>query len=93
MRIESSKGSVSNKSGNQKVPLPAVDDRFHVSIAWTLESPDQNMLDLTQENSKIGLGEVRTLHIDVKGMKVKIGNVVTNVELPEKVKVEKSMIV
>lgn len=79
------------KSARKKAPAP-IDDKFHVSIAWTLTPPDQAMLDLTQEIAKPRIQEVEKLHIDVGGIKVKIGNIVTRVELLDKAKVEASIL-
>lgn len=91
MKIDASQGPNPKKSGGDKAPVP-IDDKFHVSIAWTLTPPDQAMLDLTQEIAKTRIQEVEKVHIDVGGIKVKIGNIVTRVELLEKAKVEASIL-
>lgn len=50
-------------------------DAFHVSIAWSLTAPE----DMEVESG--GLGEVENVDIEVEEMKVKIGNVITTLEL------------
>jgi hypothetical protein len=56
-----------------------VDGRFHVSLAWRLTSPTQRMeealSDVVDERPGVGM------EINVKNLKVKIGNVVTSMEL------------
>lgn len=74
-----------------KSPVPAVDEKFHVSIAWKLTPPDQELLDMTSSTEKSEFFEVKKLHIEVREIKMKIGNVVTSVGLPEKVTIEKTL--
>jgi len=70
------------------IPLPAVDEKFHVSIAWTLTRPDQTITELAKEIGAANFSEVSSLHMEVKEIKVKIGNIITSVSLPEKVMME-----
>lgn len=50
-------------------------DAFHVSIAWTLTEPEDMEVELG------GLGEVGNVEVEVREVKVKIGNVITTLGL------------
>lgn len=74
-----------------RTSVPAADGKFHVSIAWMLTPPDKTTLKATKAVEELRFPEVRKLHIDVNEIKVKIGNIVTSVGLPEKAKIEKGL--
>jgi len=73
------------------IALPAVDEKFHVSIAWTLTRPDETTSKRMSEIAAVRFSEVKNLHIFVKEIKVKIGNIITSVELSEKALLEKGI--
>ncbi|KAI1809773.1 U6 snRNA phosphodiesterase Usb1 [Poronia punctata] len=76
-----------------------VNTAFHISIAWSFALPDSTLLRVTEEvfNSSSGSSsssssvnngrsmrdEVCAMRLRVDGVKVKIGNVVTNIPLPD----------
>ena len=68
-----------------------VSDAFHISIAWTLEQPSFELLARTKSLFADGFEDVKKISFDVEEMKVKVGNVVTNIPLPKKVVEEKAL--
>jgi hypothetical protein len=56
---------------------------FHISIAWTLEQPDQDLLDVTKSVATDQLKAAREVAVKVEEIKAKVGNVVTNIPLPK----------
>lgn len=59
-----------------------VGNAFHVSIAWTLDRPDEEAcLRAIESFGKKEFREARAWDIDVAGVKVKIGNVVSHISL------------
>lgn len=66
-------------------------DSFHISIAWTLLSPDQELIDATERLVSNELTKVKHIQIHIEEVKAKIGNVVTNVPLPVSVTEGKSL--
>ncbi|APA09655.1 hypothetical protein sscle_05g044250 [Sclerotinia sclerotiorum 1980 UF-70] len=56
---------------------------FHISIAWTLLPPGQELIEATERLTANELIRVQEIQIQTKEIKAKIGNVVTNVPLPE----------
>ncbi|KAF7911075.1 uncharacterized protein EAF01_002583 [Botrytis porri] len=59
-----------------------VSDAFHISIAWTLLPPDQELIEATERLTANELLKVKQIQIKTEEIKAKIGNVVTNVPLP-----------
>ncbi|TGO30606.1 hypothetical protein BPAE_0004g00630 [Botrytis paeoniae] len=57
-------------------------DAFHISIAWTLLPPDQELIEATERLTANELMKVKQIQIKTEEIKAKIGNVVTNVPLP-----------
>lgn len=57
-------------------------EAFHISIAWTLLPPDQELIEATERLMANELTEVKQIQIRTEEIKAKIGNVVTNVSLP-----------
>ena len=53
---------------------------FHISIAWTLESPSQQLLKATGITTHL-LEEAKKISFRVEEIKAKVGNVVTNIRL------------
>ncbi|ESZ97350.1 hypothetical protein SBOR_2280 [Sclerotinia borealis F-4128] len=56
-------------------------EAFHISIAWTLLPPDQELIDATERLTTNELMKVKQIQIKSGELKAKIGNVVTNVPL------------
>ncbi|KAF7960855.1 hypothetical protein EAE96_000527 [Botrytis aclada] len=56
-------------------------DAFHISIAWTLLPPDQELIEATERLTANELMKVKQIQIKTKEIKAKIGNIVTNVPL------------
>lgn len=61
-----------------------VSEAFHISIAWTLEPPSNNLLDTTGSISS-RFADANGILIRVGDIKVKVGNVVTSVRLQRNV--------
>lgn len=53
---------------------------FHISIAWTLEKPSEAQQRMIERSAR---DQLREIDIDFKCVKVKVGNVVTDVHLPK----------
>ncbi|KAH6692670.1 hypothetical protein F5X68DRAFT_201378 [Plectosphaerella plurivora] len=61
-----------------------IDNAFHISIAWTFRLPDEETCLASYRIFRSErFRELRRAKIDVNGVKVKIGNVVTHVALAE----------
>ncbi|KAL2135506.1 hypothetical protein VTI74DRAFT_8237 [Chaetomium olivicolor] len=62
-----------------------VGEAFHVSIAWSFAQPTEELNRLTEKVFVEGKAEktIAQLQVPVEGVKVKIGNVVTHVPLPQ----------
>jgi hypothetical protein len=54
---------------------------FHVSIAWTLETPSQKVLELTNSGLSDEFEEIRQTQVKIEEIKSKVGNVVTSLPL------------
>lgn len=77
--IESGGGGVESADGKD-----SVDEAFHVSIAWSFTEPTEEVQERTAAvfaRDEFQRGIVDGITIPVDGVKVKIGNVVTNVPL------------
>jgi len=60
-------------------------DFFHISIGWTLNRPDTKTVEATETVRKHRMFlEIQDIRITVKDVKVKIGNVVTSLDLAVK---------
>lgn len=62
-----------------------VSDAFHISIAWTLEPPSLDLLKATESTAKDQFQDVKKMLVKVEEVKAKVGNVVTNICLQNKV--------
>lgn len=56
-------------------------DAFHISIAWALEPPSNQMLDATRSLAMDQFEEVKKALLKVEDIKAKVGNVVTSIRL------------
>ncbi|CAG8958941.1 hypothetical protein HYFRA_00012938 [Hymenoscyphus fraxineus] len=54
---------------------------FHISIAWTLESPSQELKKVTGALVENHFKEMSSMEVDISEIKVKVGNVVTSLGL------------
>ena len=66
-------------------------DAFHISIAWTLTSPDSDLLKLTKTVATDHMKGLDQIQIEIGELKSKVGNVVTNIPLPKAVSVGKGL--
>jgi U6 snRNA phosphodiesterase len=66
-------------------------DAFHLSIAWTLTSPNSDLLELTKRMTTDHMKELEQIQIEIGELKSKVGNVVTNIPLPKAVSVGKGL--
>lgn len=57
---------------------------FHISIAWTLESPTPELKQLTRSLVEDNFKEISSMEINISEIKAKVGNVVTNLQLRTK---------
>jgi hypothetical protein len=73
------------------VDMQDVSDAFHISIAWTLTSPNPELLELTRVVATDHLTELDQIQVEIGEIKAKVGNVVTNVPLPKTVSVGKGL--
>ncbi|KAJ8066271.1 hypothetical protein OCU04_005351 [Sclerotinia nivalis] len=64
------------------IDMVDLSEAFHISIAWTLLPPDQELIEATERLTANELMEVQQIQVQTKEIKAKIGNVVTNVPLP-----------
>ncbi|KAI1656800.1 hypothetical protein F4813DRAFT_361911 [Daldinia decipiens] len=59
------------------------DDAFHISIAWSFVAPSADVKRHTERVFAAGpQAEVLAMRVPVRGVKAKIGNVITHAELP-----------
>jgi hypothetical protein len=68
-----------------------ISDAFHISIAWTLSSPSQGLLELTESTTVDYRKEISRIQVKIEEIKSKVGNLVTNIPLPETVSVGKGL--
>lgn len=68
-----------------------VSDAFHMSIAWTLSAPSQELLRLTETVVNDHFEKITRIPIKISEMRSKIGNIVTNLPLPSSVLEGKSL--
>ncbi|QSZ29544.1 hypothetical protein DSL72_004059 [Monilinia vaccinii-corymbosi] len=73
------------------VDMVDLSEAFHMSIAWTLLSPDQELIDATERLTSTELTKVKKIQVMTEEIKAKIGNVVTSVSLPVSVMEGKSL--
>lgn len=60
----------------------AADAAFHISVGWTMGSPDEETCLMALKNFRDAqFGDIRNWEIAVDGVKVKMGNVISHVSL------------
>ena len=59
-----------------------VSDAFHISIAWTLEPPSEQVLKITKSLKSNQIAKMEQIQFRIEEIKAKVGNVVTNMPLP-----------
>jgi hypothetical protein len=85
------------KSPSKKFPsalwagMEDLSDAFHISIAWTLTSPDPDLLKLTKAIATDHMKGLDQIQIEIGELKSKVGNAVTNIPLPKAVSVGKGL--
>jgi len=72
-------------SNAQWVGLQDVSDAFHISIAWTLTAPNDELLKLTRTVFADYTKKLDQVRVQIGEIKSKVGNVVTNIPLPRSV--------
>jgi U6 snRNA phosphodiesterase len=86
-----------NKTPIRKPPksswddMDDVSDAFHISIAWTLSSPNQRLLELTESTTVDYMKEISRIQVKIEESKSKVGNIVTSIPLPEAASIEKGL--
>jgi hypothetical protein len=68
-----------------------VSDSFHISIAWTLTSPNEELLKLTRTVTTDYVEKLDRIQVQIREIKSKVGNVVTSIPLPNSVIVGKGL--
>ena len=69
----------------QWVDIQDVSDAFHISIAWTLTAPNDELLKLARAMFAAYKKELDQFQVQVGEIKFKVGNVVTSIPLPKTV--------
>jgi len=64
---------------------------FHISIAWTLTGPSQELLELTKSVTRRHFDAIKQIQVVVEEIKAKVGNAVTSMPLPKSVTLGKSL--
>jgi len=57
-------------------------DTLHISLAWTLQNPSKDLLELTDTVAKDHLKLLQEIEVRVNEIKCKVGNIVTSMPLP-----------
>ncbi|KUJ24332.1 uncharacterized protein LY89DRAFT_679489 [Mollisia scopiformis] len=83
--------SINHNSALLYKDMQDLSSAFHISIAWTLTDPSQELLDLTKSAKLNHFDPVKQIQVVVEDIKVKIGNVVTSLPLPKSVNLGKSL--
>ena len=60
-------------------------DAFHVSIAWTLEAPNQKLVELTNSSMSDEFEGFRQTQVKIEEIKSKVGNIVSSMPLRKSV--------
>lgn len=76
---------------NSLVGTEDFSDAFHISIAWTLNAPTQELLELTKTVARDQMTALDGVEVEIKEIKSKVGNVVTGIPLPRTVSVGKGL--
>lgn len=68
-----------------------VSGAFHISICWTLGPPGQDLLDRTESIAADDFKDVSQIKVNIKDIKAKVGNIVTNMSLHTNLQETKSL--
>lgn len=68
--------------------MPDLTEAFHFSVAWSLAAPSEEVKELTKGVMEAWKESVEGVMVSVQEVKVKIGNVVSEVELSKRGQVE-----
>lgn len=88
------KDTLGRRASDFKIDWDGIQDvsnAFHISIAWTLEPPNTDLLDATNSMAGILLEDVKKFVIKIEEIKAKVGNVVTNIPLKKNASEEKGL--
>ncbi|CAL3972435.1 unnamed protein product [Diplocarpon coronariae] len=58
---------------------------FHISLAWTLGKPSQELLELTKTVTENHLNEIQQFQVQIEEIKCKVGNNVSSMSLPRNI--------
>ncbi|PBP22459.1 hypothetical protein BUE80_DR006667 [Diplocarpon rosae] len=58
---------------------------FHISLAWTLEQPSRELLELTKTIPRNHLRDMKQIQVQIEEIKCKVGNNVTSMSLPRNI--------
>lgn len=58
-----------------------IEDQFHSSIAWCLEPPNEPAGALVNRDIEVAMSGVRSIDVKMDSVKVKMGNVITSLDL------------
>jgi hypothetical protein len=94
MAIRNSQQIMKGRSGSESKMdwsgIQNVSSAFHISIAWTLEGPSQQVVEATDMTAQL-FEEAKKISFRVEEIKAKVGNVVTNIRLQRNVVEGKSL--
>ncbi|KAH6669325.1 U6 snRNA phosphodiesterase Usb1 [Halenospora varia] len=85
-KIKSKATTLKNGSHTQDAP-----NAFHISVAWMLNAPNPDLIDMTKTIVAKHFQDVTAIRINVNEIKAKVGNHVTNVALQAMVLEGKSL--
>ncbi|KAI0995018.1 hypothetical protein K3495_g13162 [Podosphaera aphanis] len=85
MRIDSKAKNPCNKSCIDWSDMQDVSAAFHVSIAWTLRPPSQELINVTEHSSVNLMKSITQINLQLTCIKVKIGNTVNTIPLLTKI--------
>ena len=88
--LHARRASGSNKFKTDWSKVQDVSGAFHISIAWTLHPPTEQLLEITKAVADQS-SDVYQIQVRVEEVKAKGGNVVTNIPLPQNIREGKGL--
>ncbi|TVY83516.1 U6 snRNA phosphodiesterase [Lachnellula suecica] len=96
-KAKSARGTIKGKMTNQFSSkahwsdLQDVSDAFHISIAWTLGSPSQELLHSTESTSTDCFKDFAQARVNINEIKAKVGNAITSMPLQTNIQEAKGL--